>query len=301
MEAGRKSYWNIVQGLYLLWVSPNVGKSTLMNALIGQKVAIATTKAQTTRNKVTGILTRDAYQIIFLDTPGIHTPKNRLGEYMVRTAYEANRDVDLTIMVIDAKAGIGLRDMELLQKIRSDHFLTVINKIDLVSPEDNQKLLEKLQTLGVEQESIRFVSAAMLSGIRALEQAILGFLPPGPQYYPADMVTDRPERFIAAEIIREKALANLREEVPHGVGVEIEKIEETADLTEVGAVFYCEKDSHKGIILGKKGAMMKKISTEARKDLELLFGAHVYLSIFVKVKPDWRNSNFMLKELGYRD
>ena len=260
-----------LSGFISIMGSPNVGKSTLMNALVGEKVAIVTQKAQTTRNKVVGILTKPDYQIIFLDTPGLHTPHNKLGEYMVKTAYDANKDVDLTIMVIDGVVGILQRDEEILQKLNGDRFLVLINKIDAVKPEKVKQLIEKVHALGVAQ------------------------------YYPEDMVTDRPERFLASELIREKALLSLREEIPHGIGVEIEKVEEKENLTNVSAVIYCERDSHKGIIIGKKGAMLKKIGSEARGDLEMLFGTKVFLQLWVKVKADWRNSGFMLKTLGYRD
>lgn len=280
--------------------SPNVGKSTLMNALVGQKVAIATGKAQTTRNKVTGILTRGEYQIVFLDTPGIHTPKNKLGEYMVRTAYEANRDVDITLLLLDAKVGVGARDQEILSRLPRRNRLVVINKIDAISREKVQAIREQLCALDIVDEQILEISATQGTGLAALEAQIVSLLPPGPQFYPEDMVTDRPERFIAAELIREKALLNLREEVPHGIGVEIEKIEELEDLTDVRALIVCERDSHKGIIIGKKGAMLKKIASEARIDLERLFGTQVYLEVFVKVKEDWRNSMHMLRELGYK-
>lgn len=280
--------------------SPNVGKSTLMNALVGQKVAIATGKAQTTRNKVTGILTRGEYQIVFLDTPGIHTPKNKLGEYMVRTAYEANRDVDATLLLLDAKVGVGARDQEILSRLPRRNRLVVINKIDAISREKVQAIREQLCALDIVDEQILEISATQGTGLAALEAQIVSLLPPGPQFYPEDMVTDRPERFIAAELIREKALLNLREEVPHGIGVEIEKIEELEDLTDVRALIVCERDSHKGIIIGKKGAMLKKIASEARIDLERLFGTQVYLEVFVKVKEDWRNSMHMLRELGYK-
>lgn len=280
--------------------SPNVGKSTLMNALVGQKVAIATGKAQTTRNKVTGILTRGEYQIVFLDTPGIHTPKNKLGEYMVRTAYEANRDVDVTLLLLDAKVGVGARDQEILSRLPRRNRLVVINKIDAISREKVQAIREQLCALDIVDEQILEISATQGTGLAALEAQIVSLLPPGPQFYPEDMVTDRPERFIAAELIREKALLNLREEVPHGIGVEIEKIEELEDLTDVRALIVCERDSHKGIIIGKKGAMLKKIASEARIDLECLFGTQVYLEVFVKVKEDWRNSMHMLRELGYK-
>ena len=218
-------------GFVSIMGSPNVGKTTLMNTLVGQKIAIATQKAQTTRNKVTGILTRKDYQIIFLDTPGIHTPKNKLGEYMVKTAYEANQDVDLTLLLLDAKMGIGQRDREILERLGKKRLIAVINKIDAVSAEKVELMQKELLALQLPAEQIKEISAAQGTGIEALEQEIVSYLIPGPQFYPEDMVTDRPERFIAAELIREKALLNLREEVPHGIGVEIEKIEEFEDLT----------------------------------------------------------------------
>ena len=279
--------------------SPNVGKSTLMNELIGMKIAIVTNKAQTTRNKVVGILTRDDYQMVFLDTPGLHKPNNRLGEYMVKTAYEAQKDVDVTLMVLDAKVGIKERDEETIKRFLSESFLVAINKTDVSDEKRINEIKEKLLYLGVKDNMIMPISAKEHIGLDKLENRLLDFMIPGPQFYPEDMVTDRPERFIAAEIIREKVLVNLREEVPHGVGVDIEKVEEYEDLTNVDAVIYCDRDSHKGIIIGKKGAMLKKIGSEARTDLERLFGTKVFLQLWVKVKKDWRNSGRMLKELGY--
>ena len=292
---------NYKSGFIAIMGSPNVGKSTLMNELIGMKVAIVTQKAQTTRNKVVGILTRPDYQMVFLDTPGLHTPATRLGEFMVKTAYSASQDVDVTLMLIDAKMGIKERDEDIIRRLNCDNFIAAINKIDAV-PEDRVKELRaKLISLGVAEDMIMQISALEHTGLEELEQKLLGFMLPGPQFYPEDMVTDRPERFIAAEIIREKALVNLREEVPHGVGVEIEKVEELVDITNVDAVIYCERDSHKGIIIGKKGAMLKLIGSQARTDLEKLFGTKVFLQLWVKVKKDWRNSAHMLKELGYRE
>ena len=288
-------------GFVAIMGSPNVGKSTLMNALIGAKVAIVTEKAQTTRNKVVGILTTEEYQIVFLDTPGLHTPKTKLGEFMVKTAYDAQRDVDLTMMVLDAKIGIRERDEEIIRRLNGPEFLAVINKADIARGERIQALREKLAALGVPQSAVYVISAKEKTGLRELQEAILPFLLPGPQFYPEDMVTDRPERFIAAELIREKALLNLRDEIPHGVGVEIERVEELENITNVAAVIYCERDSHKGIIIGKRGAMLKKIGSEARADLEMLFGTKLFLELWVKVKEDWRNSQFMLKELGYRE
>lgn len=286
-------------GFVAIMGSPNVGKSTLMNELIGMKIAIVSKKAQTTRNKVVGVLTTEAYQIIFLDTPGLHTPKNKLGKYMVDTAYSAQRDVDVTLMVVDARMGIRERDEEIITRLNSPYFVAAINKIDAVPEAAVEALREKLLSLGVPQERVLAISALHAQGTQALLDKLVSFLQPGPQYYPPDMVTDRPERFIAAELVREKVLENLDKEVPHGVGVEIEKIEELDAITEVSAVIYCERDSHKGIIIGNRGSMLKKIGSEARKDMQLLFGTKVYLQLWVKVKKDWRNSGHMLKELGY--
>lgn len=277
--------------------SPNAGKSTLMNSFIGTKVAIVSNKAQTTRNKIVGILTGGDYQIVFLDTPGIHMPKNRLGEYMVKTAYEAASDVDMTIMVIDGKIGIRERDESIIRDGGFYNLTAVINKTDLGM--DTSFMEKKLADLGVEH--VYKISALKGDGVDELLKSIVAELPEGPMYYPADAITDRPERFVAAELIREKALINLRDEIPHGIGVTIEKIEESESLTHIAALIYCERDSHKSIVIGKKGAMLKKIGSEARPDLEMLFGTKVFLELWVKVKKDWRNSGIMLKELGYRD
>lgn len=286
-------------GFVAIMGSPNVGKSTLMNRLIGMKIAIVSDKAQTTRNKVVGVLTTDDYQIIFLDTPGLHTPKTKLGKYMVDTAYSAQRDVDTTLMVIDAGVGIKERDEQIVQKLNSEYFIAAINKIDKVSAERRAELREKLLFLGVKEEKIIEISALNGDGVEKLEKMLVDSLEEGPQYYPPDMVTDRPERFIAAELIREKMLLNLDDEIPHGAGIEIEKVEELENLTKVSAVIYCERDSHKRIIIGARGSMLKKIGSEARQDMQLLFGTKVFLELWVKVKKDWRNSGFMLKELGY--
>lgn len=286
-------------GFVAIMGSPNVGKSTLMNRLIGMKIAIVSEKAQTTRNKVVGVLTTEEYQIIFLDTPGLHTPKTKLGKYMVDTAYSAQRDVDTTLMVIDAGIGIKERDEQIVRKLNSEYFIAAINKIDKVNAERRAELRDKLISLGVDSQKIIEISALNGEGVDKLEKMLVDSLEPGPQYYPPDMVTDRPERFIAAELIREKMLLNLEDEIPHGAGIEIEKVEELENLTKISAVIYCERDSHKRIIIGTKGTMLKKIGTEARQDLQLLFGTKVFLELWVKVKKDWRNSNFMLKELGY--
>lgn len=288
-------------GFVAIMGSPNVGKSTLMNALLGMKIAIVTEKAQTTRNKVVGILTRDNYQMVFLDTPGVHTPKTRLGEYMVKTAYDAQRDVDVTLVVLDAREGARDRDRALLQRVGTNRTLVAVNKIDVVSPVRVQEVRAVAAQEGIPDACILEISAKNGEGLARLEQKLLEYMLPGPQFYPPDMVTDRPERFIAAELIREKALIHLRDEIPHGVGVEIEKVEEGECITNVAAVIYCERDSHKGIIIGKRGAMLRQIGSDARADLQMLFGSKVFLELWVKVKKDWRNSGHMLKELGYRE
>jgi len=277
-------------GFVALIGSPNVGKSTLMNALIGVKVAIVTPRAQTTRNKVTGILSTERYQVIFLDTPGLHTPKNRLGQYMVKTAQEARRDVDLVLM---GDEGIieGL--------VHEPGFAVALNKVDAVPRDRVDAICRKLETMGVKEYCP--VSALKKTGLDTLMELILRYLPEGPKYYPEDMVTDRPERFIACELIREKALINLEDEIPHGIGVEIEQFEDGEELVRLSAVIYCERDSHKGIVIGKKGGMLKRIGSQARVDLEMLFGVKVFLQLWVKVKPDWRNSPGMLRDLGYRE
>lgn len=288
-------------GFVAIMGSPNVGKSTLMNALLGMKIAIVTEKAQTTRNKVVGILTRDNYQMVFLDTPGVHTPKTRLGEYMVKTAYDAQRDVDVTLVVLDAREGARDRDRALLKRVGTNRTLVAVNKIDVVSPVRVQEVRAVAVQEGIPDACILEISAKNGEGLARLEQKLLEYMLPGPQFYPPDMVTDRPERFIAAELIREKALIHLRDEIPHGVGVEIEKVEEGECITNVAAVIYCERDSHKGIIIGKRGAMLRQIGSDARADLQMLFGSKVFLELWVKVKKDWRNSGHMLKELGYRE
>jgi len=289
-------------GFVAIMGSPNVGKSTLLNQLVGMKIAIVTSKAQTTRNKVSGILTRPDFQIVFLDTPGIHTPKNRLGEYMVKTAYSASREVDAILLVLDARVGLPERDTEILKRLKEEGvpLFVILNKKDIADAGKLDDMRKSALALGIPAQNILPISALTGDGVEEMVQKLYGCLMEGPQYYPEDMVTDRPERFIAAEMIREKALLNLREEIPHGVGVEIESFEEEEGLVRVGAVLYCERPSHKGILIGKGGSMLKKIGAEARKDLQMLVGTRVYLELWVKVKKDWRNSEYVMNQLGYR-
>lgn len=281
--------------------SPNVGKSTLMNRMIGQKVSIVSDKAQTTRNRIMGVLSRPGWQIVFLDTPGVTTPKNRLGDYMLRVAYDALHEVDAILFLVDAKRGIGPKDEAILDRLREAKAPVIagINKADLCTLDDIESARERLEKEPFIREVIK-LSALEGRGVEQLIDALSSYLVEGPQYFPEDMVTDQPERILCGEIIREKALQLLREEVPHGLGVGIDKIERREDeVQDVWATIYCERPSHKGILIGKQGAMLKRIGTEARKDMEWLLGSRVNLQLWVKVKEDWRNSASMLGELGY--
>ncbi len=286
-------------GFVALMGSPNTGKSTLLNRLVGEKVTIVSPKAQTTRNKITGIVTTDYYQLVILDTPGIHVPRTKLGKYMNDQAYSANRDVDLTVMMIDAVVGIKEQDISNIKALLSPFFFAAINKIDCVNEQKIHILVEKLVDLNVPRKSVFPISALNGTGVRELTDAIVAELEPGPKYYPDDMITDRPERFIASEIIREKALYCLSQEVPHGIGVEIEKMVPEGDLVRIEAVIFCERESQKSIIIGRNGSMLKKIGTISRHDIESLLGSKVFLGLYVKAKKDWRNSARMLQELGY--
>lgn len=287
-------------GFIALIGSPNVGKSTLLNALIGTKIAIVSKKPQTTRNRITGVLTREEYQMIFVDTPGMQAPKNKLGEFMLKTANEAARDVDAVLFIADAKTGVRERDEETLSRLMKSTVPLVIalNKIDAV---DAERILEVEETLEKYGKKIFRISAVEKLGLAELMEHLKTYLVEGPMYYPADMVSDQPERVIAGELIREKALKSLGKEIPHGIGVEVEKLEreKDRDLTNIDAVIYCEKESHKGIIIGAGGRMLKKIASAAREDMQMLFGGKVFLQVWVKVKPDWRNKISVMRTLGY--
>lgn len=281
--------------------APNVGKSTLMNRLIGQKVSIVSDRAQTTRNRIMGVMSRPGWQIVFLDTPGVTTPKNRLGDYMLKVAYDALHEVEAILFLVDAKRGLGPKDEAILEKLREAKAPVVagINKADLCTLDDIESARERLEKEPCIRQIIK-LSALEGRGVEQLTEALCTYLVEGPQYFPEDMVTDQPERVICGEIIREKALQLLREEVPHGLGVGIDKMELREDgVQDIWATIYCERSSHKGILIGRQGAMLKRIGTEARKDMEWLLGNRVNLQLWVKVKEDWRNSAAMLGELGY--
>ncbi|ASA95429.1 MULTISPECIES: GTPase Era [Anoxybacillus] len=283
---------------------PNVGKSTFLNRVIGQKIAIMSDKPQTTRNKIQGVYTTDDAQIIFIDTPGIHKPKHKLGDFMVKVAQSALQEVDLILFMVNAVEGIGRGDefiIERLKQVQTPVFL-VINKIDEVHPDDLLPLIEQYRSLHSFAEVIP-ISALQGNNVETLLQQIKNYLPEGPQYYPAHQVTDHPERFIIAEFIREKALHLTREEVPHSIAVVIDSIErrENSDTVYVAATIIVERDSQKGIIIGKRGQMLKEIGQRARADIEALLGSKVFLELWVKVQKDWRNKMAHLRDLGYRE
>lgn len=278
---------------------PNVGKSSLMNRMIGEKIAIVSARPQTTRSRIMGVLTAPGHQIVFLDTPGIHDPRTRLGEYMMHSVKDAMDGMDAVLVILDV-THITPGDLEIAESMKAKKVPAVLalNKIDLVSPE--QILATTARAAEIGYEEIIPVSAKTGSGVDELISCLQKHLPAGPKYFPDDMITDQPERVLCAEIIREKALRHLRDEVPHGIGVEIMKIETLSDhLTEINATVYCERDAHKGIIIGKHGAMLQTIGTEARMDIEKLLDTHVNLKLWVKIRPDWRNNASDLKNLGY--
>lgn len=281
---------------------PNVGKSTLLNALVGQKIAAVSPRAQTTRNRISGVVTRPGYQIVFLDTPGIAEPKNKLGEYMYKLAYTALDEVEAILLVLDPVEGLRERDTSLIERLKTAKapVIGVINKTDIASMDQMRSARAYLERMQIFVH-VQSISAKTGEGIAALLALLKEYLVEGPQYFPEDMVTDQPERNLCAEIIREKALLLLREEIPHGIGIEIEHMDvrEQQNLTDVHAVIYCERDAHKGIIIGKKGVMLKRIGEEARRDMEWMLATRVNLQLFVKTRSNWRNSPLALKELGY--
>ncbi len=280
---------------------PNVGKSSLMNRFVGEKVAIVSNHPQTTRSKLLGVATGEDWQIVFVDTPGLHRPRTRLGEYMMKSAADAREGVDAVLVVVDGQH-IGAGDRAVIDDVaqmKCPKFLAV-NKTDLVTPE---KLMPQLATLNdCGFDTIVSVSAKRGDNVDDLLRLLVAAMPEGPKYFPDDMITDQPERVMCAEIIREKALNNLRDEIPHGVGVEMLEIKKVSPtLTEIHANLYCERASHKSIIIGKQGAMLGRIGSQARVDIERLLGTKVMLQLWVKVREGWRNRASDLRTLGYED
>ncbi len=279
---------------------PNVGKSTLVNALVGEKIAIVSNRPQTTRNRITGILNMEGCQIVFVDTPGMHTPRSKLGELMMQTVQESLSGMDILLVLLDA-SHVTAQDLKLAEEMSEKKVrkFLLLTKTDLVEPKSLLPLIDRLQPYSY--DGIIPVSAKSGDGLEILKKSLADSLPAGPKYFPDDMITDQPERMLCCEIIREKALRNLRDEVPHGIGVEMLSFSTGENLITVSATVYCERASHKGIIIGKNGAMLKKIGSEARKDIEELLGEHVNLQLWVKVRPDWRNNLSDLKTLGYTE
>lgn len=288
---------------------PNVGKSTLLNAILGEKIAITTDKPQTTRNTIRGIYTDipegdydKGVQMVFIDTPGIHKPHSKLGSFMTESAINTFKEVDVILFLVDEPLGRGPGDkyiLEMLKEVKTPKLL-IINKIDRMNPEEFRGIYEEYSGMGV-FDDVLGTSALEGKNVKALLSRIEEFLEEGSMYFPEDMITDHPERFIVSEIIREKLLLYLQDEVPHGVAVEIESYAEEKNLTKIGAVIYCERKSHKGIIIGKEGKKLKGIGKSARLEIEALLGTKVFLELWVKVKENWRDSDFALSNFGYKE
>lgn len=284
---------------------PNVGKSTLMNNVVGEKIAIMSDKPQTTRNTIQAVYTDEEMQIVFLDTPGIHKPKNKLGEFMVKAATEAFKNVDLILFVVDDSKKIGPGDRKIIEDLRSvkTPIILVVNKIDQLDQKDELfDIIKMYDREGIFKEIVP-ISALKGKNTDTLIKVIQNYLEEGPKYFPDYMITDQPERVLIAELIREKVLHYLNDEIPHGVVVEIEKMKARNDkeIVDVSVVIYCERDSHKGIIIGKNGRKLKGIGKSARQDIELLLGSQINLQLWVKVKENWRNLQNYINNFGYND
>ncbi|MEE1195916.1 MAG: GTPase Era [Lachnospiraceae bacterium] len=293
---------NFKSGFAAIIGRPNVGKSTLMNQLIGQKIAITSKKPQTTRNKIQTVYTDDQGQIVFLDTPGIHKAKNKLGEYMVHVAERTLKDADVILWLVEPTTYIGAGERHIAEQLQKSKLpiLLVINKIDMIKKEEVLAVIDKYRTL-LDFDEIIPVSALRGNNTHDVIDSIFKYLPYGPAFYDEDTVTDQPMRQIVAEIIREKALHALDEEIPHGIAVAIDVMKERSGgrITDIEATIICEKDSHKGIIIGKQGSMLKKIGSNARYEIEQMMEQKINLKLWVKVKKDWRDSDFLMKNFGY--
>ena len=279
---------------------PNVGKSTLMNKIIGQKIAITSNKPQTTRNRIQTVYTGEEGQIVFLDTPGIHKAKNKLGDYMVGVARRSIDDVDVVLFLVEPTTYIGAGEKSIIEDLKKTDIpvLLVINKVDTIKKEE---ILEVIDTYRKELDFAEIIPVSALKGnnVETLLSCIFKFLPYGPAFYDEDTITDQPEKQIVAELIREKSLRSLSDEIPHGVAVAIDSMKFEKKLCRIDATIICERDSHKGIIIGKGGTMLKKIGSLARPEIEEMLGTKVFLQLWVKVKKDWRDSDFLLKNFGF--
>lgn len=294
---------NYKSGFVAIVGRPNVGKSTLLNRIVGQKIAIMSDKSQTTRNKIQGVYTTDEAQIVFIDTPGIHKPKHRLGDFMVATAYSAMREVDIVMFMVSADMKRGRGDDLIIERLKQSSVpvYLVINKIDTIHPDE---LLEIIDDYSKQMDFAEIVPLSATEGnnFERLMETLVAQMPEGPQYFPEDQVTDHPERFIVSELIREKVLFFTRDEVPHSVAVTIESMKRNENnKIEIQATIIVERDSQKGIIIGKGGKMLKLIGTKARLDIENLLGSKVYLELWVKVQKDWRDKKTHLTDFGYRE
>ena len=280
---------------------PNVGKSSLMNALVGEKIAIVSPKPQTTRNRITGVLTRGETQLVFLDTPGVHHARTKLGDYMNRQATGSVADVDLAVFVTEANRPLNEAEKNLLAGFRGIPAIAVVNKIDLLDAPE--QMLTKIAELAEAYSFDEIVPVSVLQndGIDGLLEILLRYVEEGPHFFDDDAMTDQPERVIVAEIIREKILRNMRDEIPHGTAVTIERMEDRGRIVDIDATIYCERETHKGMLIGKKGEMLKRIGTQAREDAERFLGTKVNLQCWVKVKEDWRNREGLIKNFGYVD
>lgn len=287
---------------------PNVGKSTFLNRILGEKITITSAKPQTTRNRITGIYTDleadggEGLQMVFLDTPGIHKSRNKLGDAINETAVNTFKGVDVILLIADGSREFSNGDKYILDMLKETDVprILAINKMDLMKPEEYLNLYNKYMETGLFQD-VYGVSALKGTGVKELLECLKGFMPEGPMFFPEDMVTNDPERFLVSEIIREKLLTYLDDEVPHGVFVEIESFKEEKDITDISAVIYCEKKSHKSIIIGKGGRKLKGVGKSARLEIQDLLGTKVYLQLWVKVRENWRDSDRMIRSLGYKD
>lgn len=304
----RKILWrlcmkeNFKSGFVTLIGRPNVGKSTLMNHLIGQKIAITSNKPQTTRNRIQTVLTMEEGQIVFVDTPGIHKAKNKLGEYMVNIAERSLNEVDVVLWLVEPTTYIGAGEQHIIGQLKrvKTPVILVINKTDMVKPEE---VAASIEAYHKECDFAEIVPVSARSGANTdeLVKVIFKYLPYGPQFYDEDTITDQPERQIVAELIREKALHCLNEEIPHGIAVAIDRMKMERKVMHIDATIICERDSHKGIIIGKQGSMLKKIGSTARYEIERLLDCRVNLKLWVKVQKNWRDSDFLMKNFGYRE
>lgn len=280
---------------------PNAGKSTLLNSILGEKIAAVSPKPQTTRTQITGVVTYDDAQLIFIDTPGLHKPKNKLGEFMVKEAKNSTGDADIVLYLVSADIFNFEKEQEMINSVNCENLFLILNKTDkLEKAEKLLPIISKFSDMGIFKEIIP-ISALTGDGVDSLIKTVKDYLQEGPMFFPDDTLTDQPEKQICAEFIREKLMKKLSDELPYGIAVAIEKMkyDEEKDLTSISATIYCERESHKAIIIGKKGEMLKKIGSMARYDIERFTGTRVFLELWVKVKDNWRNSEMMLKNFGY--